>query len=91
MHAAVEIQITDATFSDLKEGDNVFFRDGSVEKITDLRTWDDQPSGGTIYFRKFSADVYEDLRPDGQPNLEIEYVTRYITVEALGRLLKLEK
>lgn len=91
MHASVEIQITDATFSDLKEGDTIFFRDGTSEKITDLRTWDDQPSGGTIHFRSFDMDVHEDLRPDGSPYLEIEYVTRYITIEALERLLKLEK
>lgn len=88
MPTYVDIQIDDAKFSELQEGDTVIFDDGIEEKIVGLTVWDDDKNGGDIQFRDYSIDVYEDLRNrDGYRRNSIEIVTRTITLEALKRLL----
>lgn len=88
MPTYVDIQIEDAKFSELQEGDTVIFDDGTEEKIVGLDVWDDDPNGGEIQFRDYSIDVCEDLRnKDGYRRNRIEIITRTITLEALKRLL----
>lgn len=89
MPTYVDIKITDARYSDLREGDTIIFNDGSVEVITGLRVWDEEDDdGGEIQFKDFRIDVFANLKnKDQYRRNSIETVLQTITLADLKSLL----